>query len=1209
MAPKISAALLLFLLALSSVGFAYNSTGGVMSYDGNFTVVTFLTNGTFSVTGTIPNATLMVLAGGGSGGARIGGGGGGGGLIYNSSYTATGDIGVGIGLGGASVCSTGSTIRGINGQSSFFGTLTADGGGGGGSYNTLLDGLNGGSGGGGGGNGAGGAGGTATSGQGNNGGNGVGGVSGAGGGGGAGAVGANAIANIGANGGAGLNYSINGSNIYYAGGGGGSGDAGHGTGGSGGGGNGGLHTATNGTDGLGGGGGAERDDSASCYNSGRGGNGIVIIRYPTYQPTTPINTLTAMTITPADSYLTLNKTVTFNYAVNASLYPTPINAVLYIDGNIIANDTGTANATFSYAITTTYGIHTWYVFAYNSTNISMNASTNLSTYEIYFNNTALIPTNNTILAGNTTTLYYQTNNLYPINCTTYLDAAVIDSRSVPAAATIGISTYAGVGSHSWYSSCVAGDNSTYVRPSTTFVFSMNISTFNYVLNLTGSTENVISAPQALYYDINGSLNVLYFTDDVGGNTVRIKTITNNTVAATYNASLAATSPFFLALRDNGTTVLVTFNASDTTKPIFITINGGISIATGTFPFAGAGTNSIYDAYTFANSMQYPALNLTTSSYYLFTVPLPNGTGLFKKGINSTTVTQVGDQFPISAAPAWQTIANNSQLSTWYYLEAINTSATKLNISLGYYNGTARQTLTALDNGYTAAQLNDSIGNFYEYGGKKYAMLSNLANTTIYQIEGGKLLTINEQLTAPSFIFFVDGNTFLFFNKAGSITYTYSCYFAAAATCTKFSAGDYGVTMPYDRGTMSTEKRDGTSDVVARGIISAASTTKLYYNLNTYDGKYVCYDEMAEFRAPFIVGVYTNSTSNVLLNASWGYVIPSSMLGGGATKTYFTCSEPNSTGTQRLFMAGLNANYTINAYSLQIPKGVYYTFQALDQYNIPVQGAILSAYRFSNVMQSFAVIEQGISDFNGNAIFYLEPYQFYRFIVSANGYVVLTFDITPGTTTTLPFKLSQSGGTVLSIPNYEHVFSDVSYSVQPKESYHNASFNITYTVNSAGSYLQYYGMNITRTFNGSTFTVFSQNITAQPTGGILTYLATGNGTYLVHIWFKHQNYTAYTPPQYLYTLEPKQGLSYVKERLPGLISGFGYFFIATFVALLVAGYISRYTIDGAGMAGVLVLWFFAAMNPTAVIFGGISVIMATALTTITVAAALLWKQFG
>ena len=256
------------------------ATGGSITYDGLYVIHTFTSNGTFNVTGAI-NATVLVVAGGGSGGVdynyhRSAGGGGAGGLIYNTSYNATGNITVVVGIGGASVAYSNSPVAGNNGQNSSFGTLTAIGGGGGAGSNGggQVAGTTGGSGGGCANGGCIGKNGTA--GQGNKGGNGLGTdvspYTDCAGGGGAGTAGATAPAN--ATGGAagnGTAYSINGTSVYYAGGGACQGYGGvNGTAGLGGGG----LPQTAGTNGTGGGGGG-----ASGVASGAGGSGIVIIRY------------------------------------------------------------------------------------------------------------------------------------------------------------------------------------------------------------------------------------------------------------------------------------------------------------------------------------------------------------------------------------------------------------------------------------------------------------------------------------------------------------------------------------------------------------------------------------------------------------------------------------------------------------------------------------------------------------------------------------------------------------------------------------------------------------------------------------------------------------------------------------------------------------------------------------------------------------------
>jgi type IV secretory pathway VirB2 component (pilin) len=218
----------------------------------------------------------LVVAGGGSGGISSGfgsGGGGAGGFLEgNISITANVDYVIKVGNGG---------IHGVNsgkGENSSFGSsLVAIGGGAGGEYGNK--GKDGGSGGG---SCDGERGGSATSGQGNKGADSEIGIG--SGGGGAGSVGS------GQNGGDGKISSITGTNLWYAAGGGASGGVGgSGVGGSGGY-DGGIVTSINGSDGInntgsGGGGGGSYNNYSTGEDvfvegaEGKGGSGIVIIRY------------------------------------------------------------------------------------------------------------------------------------------------------------------------------------------------------------------------------------------------------------------------------------------------------------------------------------------------------------------------------------------------------------------------------------------------------------------------------------------------------------------------------------------------------------------------------------------------------------------------------------------------------------------------------------------------------------------------------------------------------------------------------------------------------------------------------------------------------------------------------------------------------------------------------------------------------------------
>lgn len=271
----------------------WNSSGGTVSYDGNYTVVTFLANGSFNVTGIISNATILVVAGGGGGAS---GGGGAGGLNYSTNINLTGNYSIIIGSGGA--YGSGYAVPGTVGSNGSNSSLsnssviiinTMGGGASGGSEQTPpIHGFNGGSGGGGAYNGAFQTfGGFGTVGQGNDGGGNAlrtGSPYPAGGGGGAGGVGGYAIFNTQAgNGGIGLNFTISGTNTNYSCGGGGA-VYGVGTGGIGGcnsagiGGAPSYGTNASANSGSGGGGGS------NGKNGGNGGSGIIIIRYLTYIP-------------------------------------------------------------------------------------------------------------------------------------------------------------------------------------------------------------------------------------------------------------------------------------------------------------------------------------------------------------------------------------------------------------------------------------------------------------------------------------------------------------------------------------------------------------------------------------------------------------------------------------------------------------------------------------------------------------------------------------------------------------------------------------------------------------------------------------------------------------------------------------------------------------------------------------------------------------
>jgi hypothetical protein len=285
---------------------AFQATGGTettyVSGATTYKVHTFTTSGSLSVNGA-KSVDYLVVAGGGGGGP-LGGGGGAGGYLTGSQTLTSGTYTVTIGAGANGGASA---TRGSNGGNTTALGLTAVGGGGGGAHqsgSTSIAGSSGGSGGGGSDNSGAYGPGAGTSGQGYAGGNGTNSYTdanrGGGGGGGSSAVGGGRPGN----GGAGTLNAINGTSLYWAGGGGGGGygGTGAGAGGIGGGGGGGTDGASggagggsalnNGTSGpsttsqpggLGGqntgGGGGAPSWAYDMTGTRSGGSGVVIIRY------------------------------------------------------------------------------------------------------------------------------------------------------------------------------------------------------------------------------------------------------------------------------------------------------------------------------------------------------------------------------------------------------------------------------------------------------------------------------------------------------------------------------------------------------------------------------------------------------------------------------------------------------------------------------------------------------------------------------------------------------------------------------------------------------------------------------------------------------------------------------------------------------------------------------------------------------------------
>ena len=892
------------------------------------------------------------------------------------------------------------------------------------------------------------------------------------------------------------------------------------------------------------------------------------------------DTVNITLLAPADLYSSLNKTTNFTYQVNTTKATTC---------NFYRNSINEFNDTFSqgvlqnttHIINQTYGLHNWSVYCEQDADATVNDTSATWDNEIYFNVTALLPDDGVLLIGNTTQFNYSTTNYYDIECNLTVDGSVEDNRTVSSSATIGKILNISSGSHTWSVTCFGADNLAYSKTTPTRSFDMNYNSYAYIVNLSTVHENIFAEPQAIFYDINGNLNVLYFTDETPDDQIRIRTINGTEVQANYSTALNQTKTFFIAFRNSANTSILTFGL-DNTSAIFIDINGGTTV-TETATAINAEGNEEFDPYTYAYTKHFTTIDYVTDSYYLFLLPTTGGTKVIKKNITSTTLEDQGT-VTNNCDIVWGTIANNSNLTEWLYVAPKDHFGNN-HIALYVYDGSSSTEITELgSNIYSQAEIEGMTVFFEEYDGATYILVVNatdgaIKEDRIYLIEEDETFEFGENLENPSHFFFIENDTFVFFDTQSGTTYAYSCYYnGSILDCIKFDATDYGATVPYERGAMTTAKRDSNNnDEVSKGIILANEVTQLLYNRNTYDTKFICYDEVAEFRKNFTVQIYTDTSSNILSSQAWGYVLPSDLFGTGTKKAYFLCSN----GTNRLFVTGIANDFQIDSYSLNTWQGQYYTFLLEDKFGVPVQDATITAYRFSTDKQAWVIIEQAITDFSGSGILFLQQYSFYKIVID-DGSVVMNFDFVPATYTTVEVELAGNTTDPVLLPNYEYVWNDVSYYIEPENTYSSTPIEINYTVISNSSSLEYYGMKVIKTVNGSSSTVLNQNITTQATGGIINYTTQGNGTFYVYVWFKHQNYTEQKPFTKIYTISAKSGILQAKEDFEANspISGWALYFLAVIVSALVGGYTYQYTEDGAGIAVIFTLAIFTWFMPDA-----------------------------
>jgi hypothetical protein len=836
---------------------------------------------------------------------------------------------------------------------------------------------------------------------------------------------------------------------------------------------------------------------------------------------------------------------------------------------------------------------------------------NSSNYLIstYFNSTQITPINGSNLSGTTAVFTINTTNIYPISCGLFINGVEQERKTINESSN---ATFAGflLSSGSWWFSCYSLHNESLIMNSSTRNFTAVNSTFSDYYNLLLSTQAVYASPQILFYDVNNKLNVLYYVQNFT-DYARIATLNGSTIERNLTVATPRANDFAAIMRLANSTLLLTFNRSDNSTAQFIVFNDTSITATPMATTFSAKPNSIYDPNTYTYTKQFPSLDITPDSYYLFFIQDASSTKLIKMNatLNSSGVSALNTIDTYTPTFTWQTIANNSNLTTWYY--AIPTGSGPYSITIYYYNGTASTSVATPDSAtYSAAQIANAKVLFEEYNNTIYFVQSNTSNFVIYRLKDGKKWTQGSStITFPSNFLFIDEDTFVFFSAETAGNYTYSCYFGGSAgNCTRISATDYGITVPFARGTMVTSKRTpsltGPYDVVSQGaVFSIGNNTRLYYKEYTYDLKIRCFDEVNLTRNTMNVRIFSSDRSAVMSPSVYvyGYAASNALLGSGTRKVYAQCYG----GTSRMYLYDPNVNPKLDVFSLtNTAPHAYYTFFMTDCYGLPSRNTLVTMSRFMSDRQDYAIVEQAYSSLSGDAALFLDPFVIYKMkILTADG-LNLTQDFIPSTSYSISLPLGCGGERIVTPRTYESAFENLSYSLtaidESGKNVLNAQTNNSFTIQASASsskkriistnFLVFRVapngkndliLNLTRTDPaGANFSLMINNSTGSAYySAVMTILIVNediNNENLTLNLSSYKNRATIVVRGSVSLVTAQSEISSMRENLQRFAQsggGWAWFFITTILTMLVVGYVSKYTIDGAGIVGAL---FFLGM---------------------------------
>lgn len=309
-------------------------------------------------------------------------------------------------------------------------------------------------------------------------------------------------------------------------------------------------------------------------------------------------------------------------------------------------------------------------------------------------------------------------------------------------------------------------------------------------------------------------------------------------------------------------------------------------------------------------------------------------------------------------------------------------------------------------------------------------------------------------------------------------------------------------------------------------------------------------------------------------------------------------------------------YGIDIYLLPTNSSTASLIYVIDGLNTPIPNEQVKVFKFFPANSTYYQIDDQTTNGAGIAVTNVDTSGYYYFFAYNTNHELEYSSLSPeqfvciSGTCSVTLRIVKQGYQNVTLPTWNYEINDISWRFYPQKSVIFNATNASFQIIANYSDLILYGMQTFYSNTTDTIMVCETNVTGYSSGGIIYCEINRTGTYIFEPYWQVENFSLRRPIPIVVVLSNgtayQNAFTVFKNNQP--IGPWGFYAIALVCAMLAGGYVSRYTIDGAGLVVVATLWFFTFFNPDVclnTIVGGICItpMLITSFTTVIVVAVL------